>query len=93
MIDAEHSYFQPAIDNITTTLARKYNRDYPVVFNTYQMYLVDSLDRLRIDVQRAKKHNYKFAAKLVRGIFIFWLLLYNHFSFNASFRYSIYHFL
>ena len=70
MIDAEHSYFQPAIDNITTGLARKYNKNYPVIFNTYQMYLKDSIDRLRFDIEVSKRENFKFAAKLVRGAYM-----------------------
>jgi proline dehydrogenase len=70
MIDAEHSYFQPAIDNITTNLAKKFNRKYPVIFNTYQMYLKDSLSRLRLDMDRAKRGGYHFAAKLVRGAYM-----------------------
>jgi proline dehydrogenase len=70
MIDAEHTYFQPAIDNITTELIKKYNRDYPVIFSTYQMYLKDSTDRLLVDAERAKKGNFCFAAKLVRGAYM-----------------------
>lgn len=70
MIDAEHTYFQPAIDNITVDLAKKYNIDYPVIFSTYQMYLKDSSIRLKTDIDRAKKGNYIFAAKLVRGAYM-----------------------
>ncbi|KAI9020605.1 proline dehydrogenase [Hyaloraphidium curvatum] len=70
MIDAEHTYFQPAIDNITVDLARKYNRAFPAVFGTYQMYLRDSLGRLRTDIERAQKGGYWFAAKLVRGAYV-----------------------
>jgi proline dehydrogenase len=72
MIDAEHTYFQPAIDNITIDLARRFNKtgSFPVVFSTYQMYLKDSRQRLLTDMDRAKKGNYKFAAKLVRGAYM-----------------------
>ena len=70
MIDAEHTYFQPAIDNITTDLIKKFNREYPVIFSTYQMYLKDSSHRLSIDAERAKKGDYCFAAKLVRGAYM-----------------------
>lgn len=70
MIDAEHSYFQPAIDNITVDLQKKYNQHFPVIFGTYQMYLKDSRSRLQLDMNRARKYNYKFAAKLVRGAYM-----------------------
>jgi len=70
MIDAEHTYFQPAIDYITRDLARNFNKDYPVIFGTYQMYLKDSRDRLFTDIARAKQGKYKFAAKLVRGAYM-----------------------
>lgn len=70
MIDAEHTYFQPAIDNITYNLAKRFNKKYPVVFGTYQMYLKDSQHRLLIDLHRANKGQYKFAAKLVRGAYM-----------------------
>ena len=70
MIDAEHTYFQPAIDNITIDLSQKYNKQYPVIFSTYQMYLKDSTHRLIMDIERAKKCKYCFAAKLVRGAYM-----------------------
>lgn len=72
MIDAEHTYFQPAIDNITIDLAKRFNKSgsFPVVFSTYQMYLKDSRHRLFTDMDRAKKGNYRFAAKLVRGAYM-----------------------
>ena len=70
MIDAEHTYFQPAIDSITTKLARKYNLKYPVVFNTYQMYLKNALQRLRYDIQASERVGYHFAAKIVRGAYM-----------------------
>lgn len=72
MIDAEHSYFQPAIDNLTLGLAKRYNKkdSFPVVFSTYQMYLKDSRMRLHTDIQRAISGDFKFAAKLVRGAYM-----------------------
>ena len=38
MIDAEHSYFQPAIDHATLELQRFFNVHKPTVFNTIQGY-------------------------------------------------------
>jgi proline dehydrogenase len=70
MIDAEHTYFQPVIDNITQNLMKKYNKDFPAIFGTYQLYLQDARYRLQVDMERAKRGNYKFAAKLVRGAYM-----------------------
>lgn len=71
MIDAEQSYFQPAIDNLTVNLSREFNAGgQPVVFSTYQMYLRGTSQRLRVDLDRARKGGYTFAAKLVRGAYM-----------------------
>lgn len=70
MIDAEHTYFQPAIDNVAITLMKEFNVKKPVIFSTYQMYLVDSEWRLHTDIIRAKQGNYYFAAKIVRGAYM-----------------------
>eukprot|EP00602_Paraphysomonas_sp_CaronLab_P001692 CAMPEP_0185033924 /NCGR_PEP_ID=MMETSP1103-20130426/23340_1 /TAXON_ID=36769 /ORGANISM="Paraphysomonas bandaiensis, Strain Caron Lab Isolate" /LENGTH=403 /DNA_ID=CAMNT_0027570369 /DNA_START=420 /DNA_END=1631 /DNA_ORIENTATION=+ len=70
MIDAEHTYFQPAIDNIAYTLMNSYNQNKAVIFTTYQMYLTDSMGRLLTDLKRAELGNYYFAAKLVRGAYM-----------------------
>lgn len=37
LVDAEHSYFQPAIDNTVTELQRQYNRTAPRIYNTVQV--------------------------------------------------------
>ena len=70
MIDAEHTYFQPAIDNVAITLMKEFNKERPVIFSTYQMYLKDSEMRLATDLHRAEKGDYYFAAKLVRGAYM-----------------------
>lgn len=73
MIDAEQTYFQPAIDHLTHRLMVVYNDkkgSYPVIFGTYQMYLKDSEYRLHRDMDRAERYGYRFAAKLVRGAYM-----------------------
>lgn len=70
MVDAEQTYFQPGIDHIVMNLQRKYNREYPAIFGTYQAYLKDATQRLQIDIRRARKENFKFAAKIVRGAYM-----------------------
>jgi len=70
MVDAEQTYFQPAIDHLVLHLQRKYNREFPVIYNTYQSYLKDSYSRIELDLARARKERFFFAAKLVRGAYM-----------------------
>lgn len=51
LVDAEHTYFQPAIDALTINMQQKYNVFEPVVINTYQCYLKDAYQRLNTDMK------------------------------------------
>ncbi|KAG0376451.1 hypothetical protein BGX24_007736 [Mortierella sp. AD032] len=74
MIDAEQTYFQPAIDSVALHLMENYNNkphvEGPLIFNTYQMYLKDALGRLQQDYVHAQRNGYVLAAKLVRGAYM-----------------------
>ncbi|KAJ1809456.1 proline dehydrogenase [Coemansia sp. RSA 2598] len=73
MVDAEHTYFQPMIDHVALVMQREFNgaaSASTLVFNTYQMYRADSLQRMSDDLVRSQREGWRFAAKLVRGAYM-----------------------
>jgi proline dehydrogenase len=79
IIDAEQTYFQTAIDNICNSLCQLYNArevdqngwNGPCIISSYQMYRLDTFDRLKADIKRAELDGYSLAVKLVRGAYMY----------------------
>ncbi|HRX29116.1 MAG TPA: proline dehydrogenase family protein [Saprospiraceae bacterium] len=69
-IDAEESWIQKPIDTLALELMKEYNKDFCVVYNTYQMYRHDKLAQLMQDHVWAMGENVVFGAKMVRGAYL-----------------------
>lgn len=69
-IDAEESWIQQAIDDLANENMERYNKNAPVVYNTYQLYRKDRLAYLTKTIEHAKQNGYHVGAKLVRGAYM-----------------------
>ncbi len=69
-IDAEESWIQEAIDDMTEKMMVKYNRERVVVFNTLQLYRHDRLAILEKMYQNSLSDQYYLGIKLVRGAYM-----------------------
>lgn len=70
MVDAEESWIQDVVDGMVYELMKKYNRDKPYVYNTYQLYRHASLANMKAGFQEVTQAGCYFAAKLVRGAYM-----------------------
>lgn len=70
LVDAEESWIQNPIDELTDTMMERYNQSAAIIYNTFQLYLHSRLPFLQISCERAKQKKYFLGAKLVRGAYM-----------------------
>lgn len=69
-IDAEETWIQQAIDDMTTELMMEFNTSKAIVYNTLQLYRKDRVDFLKKAHQHATENKYHLGLKLVRGAYM-----------------------
>lgn len=69
-VDAEESWIQDAIDDLSDMMMARYNKERAIVYNTFQMYRRDRLEFLRASHQKAVGQGFILGAKLVRGAYL-----------------------
>ena len=70
LIDAEESWIQDAIDELTEELMAEYNTSEIIVYNTIQLYRSDKLTYIKSLHNQAKIKKFKLGLKLVRGAYM-----------------------
>jgi proline dehydrogenase len=70
LIDAEESWMQDAMDEVVMDMMARFNKDQVIIYNTYQMYRKDTLDRLKADHKTGQEERFLIGAKLVRGAYM-----------------------
>ncbi|EMR03392.1 proline dehydrogenase family protein [Cesiribacter andamanensis] len=68
-IDAEESWIQAPIDELTEEMMERFNMEDVLVFTSLQMYRTDRLEYLEDLLQRAEERGYQAGVKLVRGAY------------------------
>jgi proline dehydrogenase len=70
MVDAEETWIQKPIDDLTNAMMLKYNRERCVVMNTVQLYRKDRYEFLVNSFEELSRKNVIVGMKLVRGAYM-----------------------
>ncbi len=69
-VDAEESWIQDPMDELVDECMARFNKEKPIIYNTFQMYRHDRLEFLKKSFEKAKVGNYILGAKIVRGAYM-----------------------
>lgn len=70
LIDAEETWIQNPVNDLTVDMMQRFNQHEVVIYNTFQMYCDGTLPYLETALQHARENNYLLGAKLVRGAYM-----------------------
>ncbi|MCB9034917.1 MAG: proline dehydrogenase family protein [Chitinophagales bacterium] len=69
-IDAEESWYQNPLDDLAYQLMLKYNKDYPLIYNTVQCYLKSRITYFKNIINKSIENKIIYGVKLVRGAYM-----------------------
>jgi len=69
-IDAEESWIQDAIDDLSEKMMAKYNQKQAIVLTSLQLYRWDRIDYFKKLIAAARSGAYKLGIKIVRGAYL-----------------------
>lgn len=70
LIDAEETWIQEAVNELTEKMMEQFNKKRAIIFNTYQMYSSGTLAFLKESFDKAIEKGYVLGAKIVRGAYM-----------------------
>lgn len=70
LVDAEETWIQNPVNELTNMMMERYNKQTAVVFNTFQCYTTIALPYLKQSIKEATEKGYLLGAKLVRGAYM-----------------------
>ncbi len=70
LVDAEETWIQEGVNQLTDAMMEQYNKQKAIVFNTFQMYCHPTLAYLKQSFDTSVAKGYILGAKLVRGAYM-----------------------
>merc|ERR1711884_162941 len=70
LVDAEYTYMNPGISAVALSMMLAFNKERPVVWNTYQCYLKAAKDTITDEMKIVEDRDRCFGAKIVRGAYM-----------------------